>query len=126
MHVCVCVCVCVGVWLFLFCLGFGFILGAGFGVSFCSGGQYGDDRQNRYTTPACNILTHLLQVTVGAGMPPVTRHWKRALPPGRIVCCSCGKTSIIGAWRPGSTKHIVHFKDSNMSVAQPIIWKKHV
>ena len=49
--------------------------------------------------------THLDQVTVGEGIPPVTRHWKRALAPGCIVSCSWGNNSITGAWRPGSTKH---------------------
>ena len=43
---------------------------------------------------------HLDQERVGDGIPAVSRHWKRALPPAETVCDSFGYMSIWGNSRP--------------------------
>lgn len=44
----------------------------------------------------------LIHSTVGVGIPAVTRHWNKALPPRIIVWVASGYSSIAGTSLPNS------------------------
>ena len=47
-----------------------------------------------------------VHVTRGKGIPAVTRHWSRTLPPATTVCVDSGYNSTAGGSRPRQKCHL--------------------
>ena len=66
------------------------------------------------TSDRCQCSTDLVQTTLGGGVPAVTLHWNKALPPCWMEVAVAGYMSITGVSRPDN--HTVIFSVFILSI----------